>query len=291
MLIYYFNIVNNMRRSIFALSILIIFISPIYGLNIDADILNLEFNDTTGVISSLRYNNAELLGGEGKYGAIGLTNGTDFQYDGGNLAFYNKTNNTWTIKINYGNINLSYKIFDSYMLANVTNPAENTSLFIPLNKTGSLKIFTGNGIIVDADPNNSGKYKAYAFAYNLTDKIYLIGIFCGESHEKSQINLSYGNYADSWGIHLHLLENKFIYFLFSTMETSVSDLISNDKITSGGGRGTDSRKSYLAIFPNGATMRQNETRNFTIEVRNIGNRDIKNFEVFAEDSEVENWIN
>ena len=61
--------------------------------------------------------------------------------------------------------------------------------------------------------------------------------------------------------------------------------------TSGGGRGTDSRKSYLAIFPNGATMRQNETRNFTIEVRNIGNRDIKNFEVFAEDSEVENWIN
>jgi len=61
--------------------------------------------------------------------------------------------------------------------------------------------------------------------------------------------------------------------------------------TGSGGRGTDSKKSYLAIFPNGATMRQNETRNFTIEVRNIGNRDIKNFEIFAEDSEVENWIN
>jgi len=61
--------------------------------------------------------------------------------------------------------------------------------------------------------------------------------------------------------------------------------------TSGGGRGTDLRKAYLTITPAGATMRQNETRNFTIEVRNIGNRDIKNFEVFAEDSKVENWIN
>jgi len=57
------------------------------------------------------------------------------------------------------------------------------------------------------------------------------------------------------------------------------------------GHQSDSKKSYLAITPAGATMKQNETRNFMIEVRNIGNMDIENFEVFAKDSEVENWIN
>jgi len=56
------------------------------------------------------------------------------------------------------------------------------------------------------------------------------------------------------------------------------------------GHHSDSKKSYLTITPTGATMKQNETRNFTIEIRNVGNRDIKKFEVFATDSEVENWI-
>ncbi len=56
------------------------------------------------------------------------------------------------------------------------------------------------------------------------------------------------------------------------------------------GHHSDSKKSYLTITPTGATMKQNETRNFPIEIRNVGNRDIKNFEVFATDSEVENWI-
>ncbi|MCK4730535.1 MAG: hypothetical protein KAT28_04400 [Candidatus Aenigmarchaeota archaeon] len=59
----------------------------------------------------------------------------------------------------------------------------------------------------------------------------------------------------------------------------------------GGGHGTELRKAYMAITPTGATMKQNTTRDFEIEIRNIGNRDIENFEVTAEDSEVENWIN
>ncbi len=59
----------------------------------------------------------------------------------------------------------------------------------------------------------------------------------------------------------------------------------------GGGHHVELRKSYLTITPTGATMEQNETREFEIEVRNIGNRDIESFEVVAEDSEVEKWIN
>ncbi len=59
----------------------------------------------------------------------------------------------------------------------------------------------------------------------------------------------------------------------------------------GGGHHVELRKSYLTITPTGATMEQNKTREFEIEVRNIGNRDIESFEVVAKDSEVENWIN
>ncbi len=68
-------------------------------------------------------------------------------------------------------------------------------------------------------------------------------------------------------------------------------IIIPDIYTAGGGHPVELRKSYLTITPTGATMEQNKTRDFEIEVRNIGNRDIESFEVVAEDSEVEKWIN
>ena len=58
----------------------------------------------------------------------------------------------------------------------------------------------------------------------------------------------------------------------------------------GGGGGRELRKAYLVMNPTGATIQQNETGYFEIEIRNIGSLDINSFELFATDSEAEDWI-
>lgn len=58
----------------------------------------------------------------------------------------------------------------------------------------------------------------------------------------------------------------------------------------GGGGGEITSKKYLTIIPTSATMEQGKSKNFTIEVRNIGTRNIRSFEIFAKDSEIEKWI-
>ncbi|RLI99876.1 MAG: hypothetical protein DRP06_02790 [Candidatus Aenigmatarchaeota archaeon] len=274
-----------MERSILSLLTLAILICPVYALNIDTGALNVEFDETNGVISSLKYNNTELLSETGKYGAIGLiSNNGNYQYDS-NVIFSNSTTGeVWTVNIIYidgsESTNLTYTISKSYILINIT-PNNISKLLVPITQESLLKIITTNGTLINANDIYS-EYPAQAFQFNLKNTTYLIGLFYNKP-----LNLSYGNSQESWNLKLNTpkLDITSIYFGFYSQEIPLfhEENNKNSKTSST----SNSKKPYLAYFSE-ITMEQNETNDFELKFINL-DRKIDSFEVL-ENPEVKEWI-